>query len=781
MYNQHHHIVWILSLMILALISACSSVTDPAPPAPPSTIQISIQNASMTEGDTGSGLLDFAVTLSAEPDEGSDVAMAWTTQDGTALVTDGDYTSSSGTLTFTHGQPLVQQVSITVHGDTKLEPDETFTVVLSNPTHAELGTSTAVGTVLNDDDQAPVGEILRVDPSSSPAKSGQTWAAAYHSIQEAVDALAAAGGGEVWVAAGTYTSGSTDAEVPVINLKTDVHIYGGFEGYAAGAGAMETERSQRDYLTNITILDGQDSSLHVLNNQNINGTVVDGFTITGGHAEDDYGGGLNLSYGEVILANCIFSGNHAGWGGGIYANTATLSISDCIFGNGTAKYGAGINCYRSSPLIQNCRFENNSVTNSGAALYLGDDQNPDSVPQLLNCTLIGNHADSTYGGGIYVQYASPVLTNCSFEQNTANTGAGVFMRDSFPTLTDCTFVSNNAQVEGGGIFCYTAEPELTNCDFITNEAGRGGGMYNVHSAQPVLTNCLFDGNQASGTYGGGIANSNNSSSLLMECTITGNTAVSNGGGVFNYSGTSSFTDCFFGENSAGVNGGGMFSDYTIISINRCRFSHNSAVRGGGIYNDRYSSSPITNTIFDANSAADDGGAICNNDHSSVLMANCTLTLNTAADDGAALYNMDFSSPKLINCILYGNIADCVWGEVTNEQSATAYFSCCNIFGCSGMGEGWVAAYGVNDGGNIDELPMFANAGGGNFTLQAGSPCIDAGNNIDIYDIDDDTDIVEVLPLLVDFSGSSRYVDDPATADTGVGSAPISDIGAHEFQ
>lgn len=70
-----------------------------------------------------------------------------------------------------------------------------------------------------------------------------------------------------------------------------------------------------------------------------------------------------------------------------------------------------------------------------------------------------------------------------------------------------------------------------------------------------------------------------------------------------------------------------------------------------------------------------------------------------------------------------------------------------------------------------------------YRLAAGSPLIDAGDNagaaLDLLDIDDDTDTLERVPL--DLALFPRFVDDPATTDTGSGSAPLIDMGCHEFQ
>ena len=49
-----------------------------------------------------------------------------------------------------------RKVSVAVLGDTAAEPDETFTVTLANAVNATLGTATATGGTITNDDAAPV-------------------------------------------------------------------------------------------------------------------------------------------------------------------------------------------------------------------------------------------------------------------------------------------------------------------------------------------------------------------------------------------------------------------------------------------------------------------------------------------------------------------------------------------------------------------------------------------------------------------------------------------------
>ena len=105
---------------------------------------VSVSNASATEGSS----VSFTVSLSAE--SGTPVTVEYATASGTA--TSGtDFTAAAGTLTFAAGTDS-QTVSVSTTEDTDTEGDETFTLTLSNPTDATLGTKASATGTINDDD-----------------------------------------------------------------------------------------------------------------------------------------------------------------------------------------------------------------------------------------------------------------------------------------------------------------------------------------------------------------------------------------------------------------------------------------------------------------------------------------------------------------------------------------------------------------------------------------------------------------------------------------------------
>ncbi|MET0028793.1 MAG: Calx-beta domain-containing protein [Candidatus Thiodiazotropha sp.] len=115
---------------------------------------LSVGDASVSEGDSGTVMLNFVVSLSEAAD--GDVSVDYATQDETASA-GSDYTATSGILiipaTETSGE-----IVVSVNGDRDYEPTETFTLSLSNVSaNAVLETATAVGTITNDDSGGTLG------------------------------------------------------------------------------------------------------------------------------------------------------------------------------------------------------------------------------------------------------------------------------------------------------------------------------------------------------------------------------------------------------------------------------------------------------------------------------------------------------------------------------------------------------------------------------------------------------------------------------------------------
>jgi VCBS repeat-containing protein len=113
---------------------------------------VSISDVSMNEGDAGTTNFDFTVTLS-QPAPFM-VTVRADTANGTATA-GTDYTAIvNQTVTFA-AMDTMETVTVQVNGDTDPEPNETFFVNLSNPTNATIADSQGLGTILNDEPNAP--------------------------------------------------------------------------------------------------------------------------------------------------------------------------------------------------------------------------------------------------------------------------------------------------------------------------------------------------------------------------------------------------------------------------------------------------------------------------------------------------------------------------------------------------------------------------------------------------------------------------------------------------
>ena len=149
--------------LVNAYVAVNTLINSPTPePDPDPTI--SIGDVTQAEGDSGTTNFDFTVTRSGDTTGSSSVSFA--TADGSATA-DGDYISASGTVSF--GAGVTQQtVTVTVNGDTTVEPDETFTVNLSSATGATIADNQGLGTITDDD----TSESLYTEITPSLKKKG---------------------------------------------------------------------------------------------------------------------------------------------------------------------------------------------------------------------------------------------------------------------------------------------------------------------------------------------------------------------------------------------------------------------------------------------------------------------------------------------------------------------------------------------------------------------------------------------------------------------------------
>ncbi|UCD74469.1 MAG: right-handed parallel beta-helix repeat-containing protein [Phycisphaerales bacterium] len=233
----------------------------------------------------------------------------------------------------------------------------------------------------------------------------------------------------------------------------------------------------------------------------------------------------------------------------------------------------------------------------GAArgFYLYEGETEES--QIEGFTVRNGHA--MYGGGMYLENVSPLISQCIFDSNTADDrGGGVYCLNAAPIIEDCAFLDNHSSNRGGGLSIFDhSVPALERCVFSGNTAdGKGGGLSSAEYVQARVVDCVFQGNTA-GLYGGGVYSYDDDLSF-SRCEFIGNSASSHGGGMFSTAmGEVAADNCLFVGNSAGGTGGAVTGWEANIHLHNCTIAGNQAERGGGICADDDSRAYVSNCIL----------------------------------------------------------------------------------------------------------------------------------------------------------------------------------------
>jgi hypothetical protein len=411
---------------------------------------------------------------------------------------------------------------------------------------------------------------LYVKWDAAGANDGSSWLDAYTDLQDAL--VAAVAGDQIWVAAGTYvptTSGDRSAEFYLVD---SVGVYGGFDG-------TETELSQRDHETHVTILSGEigapgpaDNSRRVVAGNMVKHAVLDGFTVTGGYG-GVFGGGIDNGGGWIHYENLIVTGNSSGAGGGMSCLGQHATLTNVSFVNNTATSGGGGLSVRlaGDPVLTGCSFTGNSTAATGGAI-----SHTGTGLTLIDCDFDGNTASGN-GGGVCLEITA-TITGCIFENNESigGNGGGV-CANATTTISDSQFRHNSAKNVGGGVGGYLyGGLTISGAVFEHNNAGNGGGL-GIADITTVVTNSVFFANSAGD--GGGVG-ATNAALFLTNVTLHNNTASRGGGGLRNSNCSPGLTNVILWSNFAPA--GDEIANY-VGSVPQISYSliHNSGGSGGG--------------------------------------------------------------------------------------------------------------------------------------------------------------------------------------------------------
>lgn len=564
--------------------------------------------------------------------------------------------------------------------------------------------------------------ILYVKMNAGGTADGSSWTNAFTNLQSAL--LIAQPGDEIWVAAGHYLPTVNADRNASFHIPAGVAAYGGFIG-------TETDREQRNWTLHNTTLSGNiGDQADVTDNVYTvvfmefpdTNTVLDGFII-----EDGYADGASLNYYEPDRS-----------GGGIYVTAS----------------GTG-----------------NSAT-----------------PILANCTIRNNYVNR-YGGGIMGRadlggYVNIRLTNCRFENNTANFGGAVYVFVLEPGIhgyapmevSDCEFVENHANLKGAGLF-YKFDPNtgkgivVKNSHFLNNS---GDGLVieeNSNAASVRVENCLFedtrDGlglscdaadvvpvtvkrcrfwqNEDHGPEGSGAHLSSSENTQVTGCTFIRNIQGLNltyGGGKVD--------SCYFANNHA-QSGGALDITYCRYEFSRCAFFNNSADLSGGVLtSSRDNNLRFYNNLFVGNTA-ENGAVLWHTNNLGIpgkfAFVNCTFVNNSATFGGVFFKRSQEVEFRLTNCIFYQNtdtsgssVGDLAQTSVSMDYCMTDIANPNNLFVTGNN-----ANVDIGAGMVYGAAPEFADLSAGDLRLLPLSTGVDIGSN----------DAVDTLGITTDFAGHTR--------------------------
>ena len=559
------------------------------------------------------------------------------------------------------------------------------------------------------------GSVLFVANDATGNNDGTTWVDAYQSLQGAL--AVAAESDTIWVKEGIYLPGN-DSTATFL-LSKNICFYGGFAG-------TESQLAERNPAAHLTILSGDmlgddvagdldsnrsDNALTVLMvaDNLTNATIIDGFTITGGHAaggDSEFffrrGGGMFL-FGAPVVSHCVFTENYAGaQGGGLYFQgpfAEGAQIANCIFESNRAGADGGAfmasYCLGEGIFINGCTFSNNYAREQGGAVKLFN-----TTCHFNQTTFSGNTARLA-GGAIdsrgTFDDVSIVATDCIFTQNKSRSGAAL----RFDPQGILSVYNNSLQIYG----CLFEQNEAMLIDSTVNGTAEGGALHLILSqgsndATATIENSVFTQNTAS----------QNASAIRAEvdgqdfglsltgCAFEGN-SVDNRGTVYISSaklakGMVNIDDCAWDDNTSEAEAAGLAlqtRDGADIQYNlmNCSFSNNAALTSGGAlatYCFGFSAMNlwVNDCDFDGNYAAVAGGAVftsTGNDGYDGAFSHCYFLGNESAR-GAAFSLISSKDQTGIAASL--TIDNSLLAENTggNASIASDSFPGLNLFNCT---------------------------------------------------------------------------------------------------
>ncbi len=515
------------------------------------------------------------------------------------------------------------------------------------------------------------------------------------------------------------------------------------------------------------------------------------------------GGGVSVVSASADFDTCAFTSNNADSdGGAIQVLAADISVNGCTFtGNTSAEGGAVHFNTDGTGSITNSDFDGNSATSAaarGGAVYALGTAFTDPLGEIIisDCTFTNNAAGDLAGraGAMYLTQGATTgpsvanVSNCDFDSNSATEhgGAVYILNTQNITFDTCTFNANTADVDGGAVYFSSGGGGLfTGCTFTSNTADDDGGAICTLRGVATIENSTFDGNSSSddgGNIGSFSSTAGPSEMVFTNVSILNGFCIDGGGGLYNLRGILTLDGCTISGNesirSVGVGVFASTSGPSTVTITNTTISGNTAQQEGAGLRVSGTNTVVNadRVIIDGNDSAFESGGISATG-GTLNLTNSLVTNNTGAVFGGSAVSISGTAiVNITNSTLYGNINP----DASAAVSLDGTLDVANSIFWNNDGATFTdlvmatVSHSIIEGGfagtnNLNTDPLLTSPGTGDYTLSASSPAIDAGDN------------APIAAFTLDLAGDARRLDDPATADTGTGGAPLVDMGAYEFQ
>lgn len=371
------------------------------------------------------------------------------------------------------------------------------------------------------------------------------------------------------------------------SVQSGVQLYGGFAGTETSVNDRETlgkpyqmkyrsvlsgDLNNDDEVDNTNLIfpantTRQDNATHVLsvdmapssgNNNNTYPTVINGFTIAGGHADgtDEKGGGIyiygnNTGGGNFRIERCFLFNNYATQGGAVYVDAAVKNVNN------------GESLINQCVVYNNAASERSAVVNEGGGIYLAGEAT------VVNSSIFNNK-----NGGLRISSGSKVVNSTI----ARNTGAGVDMTET-PSGTNTNVY--NSIIWGNTFLSVENQPGFKNSAFHEVAADdNNGNVYVAKENRDEASGPMFDAPSIKTSYDRDFNWRQTAYPLWSWNVLEGSVMIDKGNGDFYVSGTYGNEDMAGKPRISGTSIGIGAYEYQYLPKSRIRYVKPTATGTG---------------------------------------------------------------------------------------------------------------------------------------------------------------------------------------------------------